>query len=70
MRVRTELFYIGLGLMAALVMTWAAAWAYPLARTEIWWCGAAAAVATVAMGVGPLHRARIADRMARRHSEQ
>jgi hypothetical protein len=35
-------------------MTWAAAWAYPLARTEIWWCGAAAAVATVAMGVGVL----------------
>ena len=49
MRVKTELFYIGLGLMAALVMTWAAAWAYPLGRVEIWWCGLGAAVATVAI---------------------
>ncbi|WP_343527919.1 hypothetical protein [Sphingomonas sp.] len=70
MRVLIELFYIVLGLAAALVMTWAAAWAYPLGRAEIWWCGIGAMVATVAMGVGPLHRARIADRMARRHSEQ
>ncbi|MBB3879583.1 hypothetical protein [Sphingomonas pseudosanguinis] len=70
MRVRIELFYIVLGLVAAVIMTRAAAWAYPLARAEIWWCGAAAMVATVVMGIGPLHRARIADRMARRHSEQ
>ncbi|MGE7207415.1 hypothetical protein ACQKJZ_17280 [Sphingomonas sp. NPDC019816] len=70
MRVRIELFHIALGLAAAVVMTWAAAWAYPLARTEIWWCGLGAMIATVAMGIGPLHRARIADRMARRHAEQ
>ncbi|WP_230481418.1 hypothetical protein [Sphingomonas sp. Leaf21] len=70
MRVRTELFYIALGLFAAFDLTWLAAWAYPLARTEIFWCGAGAMLATVAMGIGPVHRARIADRMARRHSEQ
>ena len=70
MRVLIELFYIVLGLVAAVVMTLAAAWAYALAKTEIWWCGAAAMVATLMMGIGPLHRARIADRMARRHAEQ
>ncbi|MET4896401.1 hypothetical protein RN629_04390 [Sphingomonadaceae bacterium jetA1] len=69
MRTLIELFYIILGLGVALVMTWAAAWAYPLARTEIWWCGAAAMLATVVMGIGPLHRAHIADRLARRHAE-
>lgn len=61
-RTLVELLYIAAGLLAAVAMTWAAAWAYPLGRETIWWCGAAAMVATVLMGVGPLRRARAIDR--------
>lgn len=61
-RTTIELLYIAAGLAAAVAMTWAAAWAYPLGRETIWWCGGAAMVATVLMGVGPLRRARAIDR--------
>nr|WP_163960208.1 hypothetical protein [Sphingomonas insulae] len=56
------MLHIAAGLVAATAMTWAAAWAYPLGYEVIWWCGAAAMVATVLMGVGPLRRARAIDR--------
>jgi hypothetical protein len=46
-------------------MTWAAAWSYPLAWDVIWWCGAAAMVATVAMGIRPLRHARRRDMQTR-----
>ena len=62
MRTLVELLHIVVGLIAALAMTVAAAWAYPLGRDVIWWSGAAAMVATVLMGLGPLRRARIVDR--------
>lgn len=57
-----EILHILAGLAAAVAMTWAAAWSYPLAWDVIWWCGAAAMVATVAMGIRPLRRARRLDR--------
>ena len=57
-----ELLHVVAGLMAAAALTAAAAWAYPLGAEVIWWCGAAAMVATVGMGLGPLRRAFLADR--------
>ena len=62
MRVAVELFYLALGLIAAVALSAAAAWAYPPAFTVIWWCGAGAAAATLLMGVGPLRRAWRIDR--------
>jgi hypothetical protein len=38
------------------------AWAYPLARHDIWLVTFAAMAAVVLMGVGPLRRAYAADR--------
>jgi fatty acid desaturase len=64
-RVAVELLHIAAGLLAAWAITAAAAWAYPLGRDVIWWCGAAAMAATVFMGVGPLRRAHAADRAER-----
>jgi hypothetical protein len=61
-RTMVELLYIAAGLLAAVAMTWAAAWAYPLGYETIWWCGGAAMVATILMGIGPLRRARAIDR--------
>jgi hypothetical protein len=61
-RTTVELLHIVAGLVAAAAMTWAAAWSYPLGYEVIWWCGAAAMLATVLMGVGPLRRARAIDR--------
>jgi hypothetical protein len=61
-RTVVEALHIAAGLIAAVAMTWAAAWAYPLGRETIWWCGAAAMAATVLMGIGPLRRARAIDR--------
>jgi hypothetical protein len=59
-----EILHILVGLAAAVGITWAAAWSYPLGHEVIWWCGAAAMVATVVMGIGPLRRARRLDRRA------
>ena len=60
-RTTIEVLHILGGLLAAVAITWAAAWSYPLGQDVIWSCGAAAMVATVAMGVGPLLRARRLD---------
>ncbi len=57
-----EVLHIAAGLVVALTMTWAAAWSYPLGFEVIWWCGAAAMLATVAMGLGPLRRAWAEDK--------
>ncbi len=62
-----EILHILVGLAVAVAITWAAAWSYPLAWDVIWTCGAAAMVATVAMGIRPLRRARRLD--ATRRSE-
>ena len=52
-----EILPLLVGLMAAAAITGAAAWSYPLGQDVIWWCGSAAMVATVAMGIRPLRRA-------------
>jgi hypothetical protein len=64
-RTTIELLHVAAGLMAAAAMAAAAAWSYPLGREVIWWCAAAAQVATLLMGIGPLRRAWAADRAAR-----
>ena len=61
-----EILHIVAGLVAAVAITWAAAWSYPLGWDVIWWCGAAAMVATLAMGIRPLRRARRLDQTTRR----
>jgi peptidoglycan/LPS O-acetylase OafA/YrhL len=61
-----EILHILAGLAVAVAITWAAAWSYPLGQDVIWTCGAAAMVATVLMGVGPLRRARRLDQTTRR----
>ncbi len=60
-----EILHILAGLAVAVAITWAAAWSYPLGWDVIWWCGAAAMVATVLMGLRPLRRAQRHDRLAR-----
>lgn len=60
-----ELLHMVAGLAAAAALTSAVAWAYPLGREVIWWCGAAAMGATILMGLGPLSRALAADRRRR-----
>lgn len=60
--VLTELLHLAAGLMVALAMTAAAAWAYPLGHDVIWGCGVFAMAATALMGVGPLRRAGARDR--------
>ena len=61
-RTAIELLHILAGLAAAAALTKAIAWSYPLGATTAWWCGGAAMVATVLMGVGPLRRAWAADK--------
>ena len=48
-----EILHIVAGLVAAVAMTWAAAWSYPLGWDVIWWCGAAAMVAAISTGWWP-----------------
>ncbi|WP_267397330.1 MULTISPECIES: hypothetical protein [unclassified Sphingomonas] len=62
MRTLIELFFLVAGLAVAVAMTAAAAWAYPLGREVIWWCGGAAMVAALVMSIAPLRRARALDR--------
>ena len=62
MRTLVELLYLIAGLTVAAAMTAAAAWAYPLGREVIWWCGAAAMAAALLMSIAPLRRARAIDR--------
>jgi hypothetical protein len=57
-RTLIEILHILVGLGVAVAITWAAAWSYPLGQDVIWWCGAAAMVVTVIMGIGPLRQAR------------
>ena len=64
-RTLIELLHILTGLAAAAALTTAIAWSYPLGARTAWWCGAAAMVATVLMGVGPLRRAWAVDKAGR-----
>lgn len=65
MRVLIELVHIAIGLAAAVVIAWLAAWAYPRARADIWLVAYVAMAAVVVMGIRPLNAARRADRAAR-----
>jgi len=62
MRVLIEMLHIVAGLFAAMLIASLAAWSYPLARQDIWWVTYAAMIAVVVMGIGPIRRARAADR--------
>jgi Na+-driven multidrug efflux pump len=64
-RTLVEALHLLAGLLVAVGLTWACAWAYPLGADVIWWCGGAAMLATVLMGIGPLRRAWRADRAGR-----
>ena len=61
-RTLVELLHILAGLAAGAALTKAFAWSYPLGAEIVWWCGGAAMVATVLMGVGPLRRAWAIDK--------
>ncbi|MBB5715747.1 hypothetical protein [Sphingomonas aerophila] len=61
----TELLNLVAGLLVALAVAAAVAWAYPLGRDVIWACGIFGAVATVLMSIGPLRRAQLLDRSGR-----
>jgi len=60
-RTLIEGLHVVAGLIAAWAVTAASAWAYPLGWRVIWWCGAAGALATLLMGIGPLRRAWAID---------
>jgi heme A synthase len=62
MRVLIEVIHITLGLIAAVLIAWYAAWSYPLAKQDIWWVAYAAMLAVMVMGIGPLRRAYAADK--------
>jgi hypothetical protein len=62
MRVLIEVLHIAIGLIAAVLIAWYAAWSYPLARNDIWLVDYAAMLAVIVMGIGPLRRAYAADR--------
>ena len=64
-RTAVELLHILLGLGAAAALTSAIAWSYPLGADIAWWCGGAAMLATVLMGLGPLARAWAVDKAPR-----
>ena len=66
MRVLIEMLHILAGLLAALLIASLAAWAYPLARQDIWLVTYIAMGAVVVMAVGQLRRAYAADRQALR----
>ncbi len=62
MRVLIEVLHITIGLIAAVLIAWYAAWSYPLAKQDIWWVTYVAMIAVVVMGIGPMRRAYAADR--------
>jgi hypothetical protein len=61
-RVLTEVIHIAIGLVAAVLIAWAAAWSYPRATDDIWLVAYACMIAVVLMGVGPVRRAYAIDR--------
>ena len=60
-----ELMFVAAGLVVTFVLTWGAAWAYPLGRETIWWVGAGVAVAVLIVNIRPLRAARAKDRAER-----
>ncbi|KIU01365.1 MULTISPECIES: hypothetical protein [Bacteria] len=62
MRVLIEVVHIAIGLIAATLISAAAAWSYPRATDDIWLVGYACMIAVIAMGVGPVRKAFAEDR--------
>ncbi|ATY34543.1 hypothetical protein CVN68_09950 [Sphingomonas psychrotolerans] len=62
MRVVIEVAHILIGLVAAVLIAWAAAWSYPRATDDIWLVAFACMAAVVLMGIGPVRRAYAPDR--------
>lgn len=62
MRVLIEVIHIAVGLVAAALIAWAAAWSYPRATDDIWLVAWVCMAAVVLMGVGPVRRAYAIDR--------
>lgn len=60
-----ELGYAAAGLLIALVITWGAAWAYPLGRQVIWWVGGVAMAAVVAINWPAVSDAIARDRASK-----
>ncbi|MBB4096658.1 hypothetical protein [Sphingomonas kyeonggiensis] len=62
MRVLIEVVHIAIGLVAAALISAAAAWSYPRATGDIWLVGYACMIAVVIMGIGPVRKAFAADK--------
>ncbi|WP_245843863.1 hypothetical protein [Sphingomonas spermidinifaciens] len=56
-RVLIELLYILSGVIAAFAIGWAAAWAYPVGRANIWLVTYISAAIVVLLGIRPVVRA-------------
>jgi hypothetical protein len=56
-RVLVELLYVVSGLLAAYAIGWAAAWAYPVGRANIWMVTYVSMAIVVLLGVRPVLRA-------------
>ena len=63
-RVTVELLHLAAGLVVTTALFAAAIWSYPQARGDFHLVGAATLVAVLVMGIGPVRRARRADRRA------
>jgi hypothetical protein len=69
MRVLIEVAHIAIGLIAAALIAWAAAWSYPRATGDIWLVTFVAMALVVLMGIRPIRRAYAIDRAKlERHS--
>lgn len=66
MRVLIEALHVAAGVSVALLIASLCAWAYPLARDDVWLVTAVAILCIVLMGVGPMMRAAAAEREVHR----
>lgn len=65
MRVLVEALHIAAGIAAALLIAALCAWAYPLAKQDVWLVTGIAIGCVVLMGIGPMRRAAAIDRANR-----
>ncbi|ODP38249.1 hypothetical protein [Sphingomonas turrisvirgatae] len=65
MRVLVEALYVAAGIAVALVFASLCAWAYPLAKQDVWLVTGVAIVCVILMAIGPMRRAAALDRARR-----
>ena len=65
LRTLVEILHIVAGLAATVLIVELSAWGYPLGARTIWIVGGIAAAVVLAMGIGPVRRARALDRAER-----